>query len=135
MLMNVSLFAEFLAKRGEGVHHLCFGVEDIDAALARVRRAGLPVVGEAPRPGAGGCRVAFLRPNSTGGVLVELSEKPPGKPPGKPSGYGLYGETDEAFPSGFMAQQLFAFRRRSQRGEVQAATTTGPESPAAPAPG
>jgi len=76
--------AEFLARRGEGVHHLCFGVEDIDAALARVRRAGLPVVGEAPRPGAGGCRVAFLRPKSTGGVLVELSEKPPGKPPGKP---------------------------------------------------
>lgn len=57
-------------------------------------------------------------------------------PPGKPSGYGLYGATDEAFPSGFMAQQLFAFRRRSQRGQVEeATTTTGPESPAAPAPG
>jgi methylmalonyl-CoA epimerase len=68
--------ADFLAKRGEGIHHLCFEVEDIDAALEQVRRAGATLVGEAPRPGAGGCRVAFLHPRSCGGVLIELSEKP-----------------------------------------------------------
>jgi len=68
--------AEFLAKRGEGIHHLCFEVDDIEQALERVRGAGIAVVGDAPRPGAGGCRVAFLRPSATGGVLIELSEKP-----------------------------------------------------------
>ena len=68
--------ADFLARRGEGIHHLCFGVDDIEAALARARAAGLEVAGEAPRPGAGGCRVAFLHPRTTGGILIELSEKP-----------------------------------------------------------
>ena len=69
---------DFLRKRGEGVHHLCFAVPRIEEALARVREAGLGVIGEAPRPGAGGCRVAFLHPGGTGGVLVELSEAPSG---------------------------------------------------------
>ena len=68
--------ADFLSKRGEGVHHVCFAVEDIDAALVRIRGAGIAVIGQAPRPGAGGCRVAFLHPRGTGGVLIELSEKP-----------------------------------------------------------
>jgi len=68
--------ADFLKKRGEGIHHLCFAVDDIEKALERVRAAGLTVIGDAPRPGAGGCRVAFLHPRSTGGVLIELSEKP-----------------------------------------------------------
>lgn len=68
--------AQFLAKRGEGVHHLCFEVDDIEAALARLRAAGVTLVGEAPRPGAGGCKVAFLHPKSAGGVLIEISEKP-----------------------------------------------------------
>lgn len=67
--------AQFLDKRGEGVHHLCFEVDDIDAALSRLRAEGMTLVGEAPRPGAGGCRVAFLHPKSAGGVLIELSEK------------------------------------------------------------
>ena len=67
---------QFLAKRGEGVHHLCFEVDDIEAALARLRAEGMTLVGEAPRPGAGGCRVAFVHPKSTGGVLIEISEKP-----------------------------------------------------------
>jgi methylmalonyl-CoA epimerase len=70
--------ADFLGKRGEGIHHICLAVTDIDAALARVRAAGMTIVGEAPRPGAGGCRVAFLHPRSTGGILIELSEKPAG---------------------------------------------------------
>ena len=68
--------ADFLKKRGEGIHHLCFAVDDIDAALARAREAGVMVIGEAPRPGAGGRRVAFLHPKSTGGILIELSEAP-----------------------------------------------------------
>ncbi len=68
--------ARFLEKRGEGVHHICFGVSDIDAAVADLRAAGVTLVGDAPRPGAGGCRVAFLHPKETGGVLLELSQRP-----------------------------------------------------------
>ena len=64
----------FLHKRGEGVHHLALRVNDIDAALARLRDHGAKVVGSAPRTGAGGQRVAFLHPASTGGVLLELVE-------------------------------------------------------------
>ncbi len=60
-------------KRGEGVHHVCLAVEDIDAEVARLRAAGFQFVGDAPRPGAGGHRVAFIHPKSAGGVLVELS--------------------------------------------------------------
>jgi methylmalonyl-CoA/ethylmalonyl-CoA epimerase len=68
--------AQFLEKRGEGVHHLCFEVDDIEAALDHLRAEGIALVGEAPRPGAGGCKVAFLHPKTTGGVLIELTEKP-----------------------------------------------------------
>jgi len=64
----------FLDKRGEGVHHLALRVDDIEAALARLRDHGAKVVGSAPRTGAGGQRVAFLHPASTGGVLLELVE-------------------------------------------------------------
>src|SRR5204862_3752383 len=68
--------AQFLDKRGEGVHHLCFEVDDIDAALARLRAEGVMPVGDAARPGAGGCRVAFLHPRVAGGVPSGLREKP-----------------------------------------------------------
>lgn len=68
---------EFLRKRGEGIHHLCFRVADMASALERARSAGLRVVGEAPRAGAGGCLVAFLHPASAGGVLIELSQARP----------------------------------------------------------
>lgn len=68
--------ARFLEKRGEGVHHICLAVDDIDAAVAALHAEGLSFVGEAPRPGANGCRVAFLHPRDTGGVLLELSQKP-----------------------------------------------------------
>lgn len=63
-----------LDKRGEGVHHVCLAVEDIDAEVARLKEAGFTFVGDAPRPGAGGCRVAFIHPKSAGGILVELSQ-------------------------------------------------------------
>lgn len=65
----------FLERRGPGLHHIALEVGDLDAALERCRAAELQTVGEAPRPGAGGRRVAFLHPASTGGVLVELSER------------------------------------------------------------
>jgi len=64
----------FLDKRGEGVHHLALRVNDIEAALARLQDHGAKIVGSAPRTGAGGQRVAFLHPASTGGVLLELVE-------------------------------------------------------------
>lgn len=71
-----SPIAKALEKRGEGVHHVCLAVEDIDAEVARLRAAGFQFVGDAPRPGAGGCRVAFIHPKSAGGILVELSQGP-----------------------------------------------------------
>ena len=64
----------FLAKRGPGIHHICFAVEDLDRMLARCRAAGLRLIDETPRIGADGRRIAFLHPASTGGILVELSD-------------------------------------------------------------
>lgn len=64
----------FLSRRGPGLHHITLAVADLDAALDRCRSAGLQPVGEAPRRGAGGRRVAFLHPRGIGGVLVELAE-------------------------------------------------------------
>jgi LAO/AO transport system kinase len=69
----------FLERRGEGIHHLCFEVDDLEEAVRRCRSAGLAPAGEAGRPGAGGSRIAFLHPRDTGGVLIELRE--PGRRP------------------------------------------------------
>src|SRR6266550_3813641 len=69
-----SPIARFVAKRGPGIHHICFSVDDLDAMLERCRRAGLKLIDEKPRIGAEGKRVAFLHPKSTAGVLVELSD-------------------------------------------------------------
>jgi methylmalonyl-CoA/ethylmalonyl-CoA epimerase len=69
-----SPIARFIAKRGPGIHHICFSVDDLDEMLERCRRAGVHLIDEQPRIGAEGKRIAFLHPNSTGGVLVELSE-------------------------------------------------------------
>ena len=66
--------ARFIAKRGPGVHHICFAVDDLDAMLERCRAAGVELIDEKPRVGAEGKRIAFLHPRSTGGVLVELSD-------------------------------------------------------------
>jgi methylmalonyl-CoA/ethylmalonyl-CoA epimerase len=62
----------FLDKRGPGLHHVCFEVEDLDGALASLKAAGVPLIDEVPRAGARGHRVAFLHPAATGGVLFEL---------------------------------------------------------------
>ncbi|MFN2571262.1 MAG: methylmalonyl-CoA epimerase [Gemmatimonadales bacterium] len=66
--------AKFLAKRGPGIHHVCYRVPDLDAALARARAAGYQLVDATPRRGAGGRRIAFLHPKSTNGILLELTE-------------------------------------------------------------
>jgi methylmalonyl-CoA/ethylmalonyl-CoA epimerase len=69
-----SPIARFVAKRGPGIHHICFSVDDLDAMLERCRAAGIQLIDEKPRIGAEGKRIAFLHPRSTGGVLVELSD-------------------------------------------------------------
>ena len=71
---DTSPIARFLAKKGPGIHHVCFAVDDLDATLAKCRAAGIELVDERPRIGAEGKRIAFLHPRSTAGVLVELSE-------------------------------------------------------------
>lgn len=70
-----SSVAKFIEKRGEGIHHLCFRVDDIEAHLQRLKEAGYRLINEHPVPGAHGCRVAFLHPSAGNGVLIELSEK------------------------------------------------------------
>jgi methylmalonyl-CoA/ethylmalonyl-CoA epimerase len=64
----------FIAKRGPGIHHICFAVDDLEETLERCRAAGIRLIDEAPRMGAEGKRVAFLHPASTEGVLIELTE-------------------------------------------------------------
>ena len=66
--------AKFLAKRGPGIHHICYRVPDLDAALARCRAAGYRLVDETPRRGVSGRRIAFLHPKATSGILLELTE-------------------------------------------------------------
>ena len=66
------VIAKFIAKRGEGIHHIAYEVHDIDGALEKLKEQGIKLVDEKPRPGAHGTRVAFLHPKSTNGVLTEL---------------------------------------------------------------
>jgi methylmalonyl-CoA epimerase len=70
-----SPIAKFIAKRGPGIHHICYEVDDLDAALARCRAAGYRLVDEVPRTGAHGRRIAFVHPNATGGILLELTAR------------------------------------------------------------
>lgn len=70
-----STIAKFIEKRGEGIHHICLRVDDLEAHLARLKGEGYRLIHEAPVPGAHGCRVAFLHPAAGNGVLIELSEK------------------------------------------------------------
>jgi methylmalonyl-CoA/ethylmalonyl-CoA epimerase len=69
--------AKFLEKRGAGIHHIAVRVDDIRAALARLKEQGARLIDESPRVGAGGCLVAFVHPASAGGVLLELVEHTP----------------------------------------------------------
>ncbi len=66
--------ARFLAKRGPGIHHICYRVRNLDRVLERCREHGYRLVDETPRAGAGGRRIAFVHPKATGGILLELTE-------------------------------------------------------------
>jgi methylmalonyl-CoA/ethylmalonyl-CoA epimerase len=66
----------FLDKRGEGLHHLAFTVEDITTRIAELKQSGLQMIDETPRPGSHHMQIAFLHPKSTFGVLTELCEPP-----------------------------------------------------------
>jgi methylmalonyl-CoA/ethylmalonyl-CoA epimerase len=69
-----SPIGKFIARRGPGIHHICFAVDNLEAALDRCRAAGVRLIDETPRVGAEGKRIAFLHPASTAGILVELTE-------------------------------------------------------------
>ncbi len=66
--------AKFIERNGEGIHHVAYQTDDIDAALEKVKAAGLRLIDEQPRIGIRGSRVAFIHPKATGGVLTELVE-------------------------------------------------------------
>lgn len=67
--------AKYIEKRGAGIQHVAFRVDDIDAALVELKEKGVKLIDQEPRMGAGGARIAFLHPKATGGVLVELCER------------------------------------------------------------
>lgn len=69
-----SPIGRFIDKRGPGIHHVCFAVDDLEATLDRCRAHGIRLIDDTPRLGAEGKRIAFLHPSSTSGVLIELTE-------------------------------------------------------------
>lgn len=70
-----SPIAKFIEKKGSGIHHIAIQVEDIDRLLADLKSRGVRLINETPVPGAGGKRIAFVHPASTGGILLELSQE------------------------------------------------------------
>jgi methylmalonyl-CoA/ethylmalonyl-CoA epimerase len=73
---DAAAFAKFLRERGPGMHHVAYRVDDLAAALDRLRAEGVPLIDEAPRPGLHGTLVAFVHPKGVMGVLVELVQHP-----------------------------------------------------------
>ena len=69
-----SPIAGFLSRRGEGLHHICFEVEDLAGELEKLKAAGMRLIDQHARTGAGGSLIAFLHPSGTAGVLIELSQ-------------------------------------------------------------
>lgn len=67
--------AKYIEKRGQGIQHVAFRVENIEEALAELKEKGIKLIDEKPRKGAGGAMIAFLHPKATNGVLVELCER------------------------------------------------------------
>ncbi|NCP78666.1 MAG: methylmalonyl-CoA epimerase, partial [Desulfuromonadales bacterium] len=67
--------AKFLEKTGEGIHHLAYEVDDLEASLADLRQKGMRLIDETPRFGAHGAKIAFLHPRASGGVLTELCQQ------------------------------------------------------------
>lgn len=72
--------ARFLQKRGEGIHHICFEVDDLDVTLSRLNELGVQLIDEHPYTGTGGKRIAFIHPKAAHGVLIELYQKMPEEP-------------------------------------------------------
>lgn len=70
-----SVLAKFIEKRGEGIHHVCFEVQDIEKAVAELKEKGVQLVDDKPRMGAEGKKIVFIKPKSTHGVLIELKER------------------------------------------------------------
>jgi methylmalonyl-CoA/ethylmalonyl-CoA epimerase len=70
-----SPIAKYLSKRGPGIHHICLRVKDIRAVMKVLKEKGVQLIDQEPKPGAHDCLVAFIHPKSTGGVLVELSQR------------------------------------------------------------
>lgn len=68
------IMAKYVEKKGEGVHHLAFEVDDVAAAIAELKAKGVPLTSDEPRPGAHGSKVVFIHPKATRGVLIELVE-------------------------------------------------------------
>ncbi len=66
--------AKFIEKKGEGIHHIAFEVDDLEAKLEELEKEGVRLIDKKPRYGAGGARIAFLHPKSTNGILIELCE-------------------------------------------------------------
>ena len=67
--------AKYIEKRGEGIQHIAFQVDDIEAALVELKQKGVRLIDQTPRIGAGGTKIAFLHPKATNGVLVELCQR------------------------------------------------------------
>lgn len=67
--------AKFIEKKGEGIQHIAFRVDDIEQTLKELKDKGVRLIDEKPRYGAGGAKIAFLHPKSTNGVLIEISER------------------------------------------------------------
>ena len=70
-----SVIEKFLENRGEGIHHVCFEVDDINKAIIELNESNIDVISDRPTVGAEGYKVVFIHPKSTGGVLVELAQK------------------------------------------------------------
>ena len=70
--------AQWLKEKGQSLYHICFEVDDIDAALAELKAKGTPLLNETPVLGHGNCRIAFIDPQATGNILFELAEMPAG---------------------------------------------------------
>ncbi len=75
-LSEDSAIARYIAKKGTGIHHVCLEVDDIETAISELLSAGVELIYDQPRKGADGMLITFVHPRSTGGVLVELAQKP-----------------------------------------------------------
>lgn len=71
-----SPISKFLEKKGEGIHHICFKVNNIESTLEKLKEHGIKLLNETSRPGAEGTKVAFIHPQALNGVLIELAELP-----------------------------------------------------------